>query len=680
MNRERVLITAALPYANGVLHFGHLAGAFLPADCYARFQRLIGNQVLFISGSDEYGVAIALSAELEGTSPKRHADTYHSINHELLKKFQISMDYFSRTTNPHHAPLVDAFFQDLLGNGFIEEQESEQLYSEQDGRFLADRYVIGTCPRCKHLAARGDECSKCGASYEASDLIEPRSKLTGAPLVRRLTLHWILRFDRFKESLEKFISVKNWKPNVVNFSRQYVEDLLPRSITRDLEWGVPVPLAKAEGKVFYVWFDAPIGYISATQDWATQQGAPSAWEEYWLNPETRYVQFLGKDNIPFHAVFFPAMIMGQNRPYKLVDDLVANEFYNLEGKKFSKSDGWMIDLDRFFQKFTVDQIRYTIAANAPETADSEFTWKEFQQRCNADLVGKLGNFVHRTLTFITDRLGGKLPDFPEITKVEPVLIQLRELMGQLKEHYSQYRLRKATSLIMEMAQVANGYFDQQAPWKAIKTGQHAQAEHTLAVCWVAAKYLALASSPIIPGAAQTMWELLGEEGVLESQSWDQILHAPFHMGILPKPFPIFKKIEDDMIKEEITLLHATQKTPETPVAATNPTCKPEISYDVFDAIDLRVGTIKQAKKVEKSKKLLELRVDLGWEERTIVSGISMRYTPEELIGRQVIVVANLKPTKLMGIESQGMLLAGHLDTMLELASIPSSLPPGSPVT
>ncbi|MCB1181143.1 MAG: methionine--tRNA ligase, partial [Chlamydiia bacterium] len=415
--RQKVLITSALPYSNGSLHFGHIAGAYLPADAYARFERLLGKEVLYICGSDQYGVAITLSAELAGRTPEEQSSFYHQVNTDLFKKLGFSFDHFSKTTCSEHAPTVTEFFWDLKKNGHIEEREAEQLFSEKENRFLADRYVVGTCPRCGYEEARGDECGRCGANYEATDLKNPRSKLTGFTLVSRKTKHYYLLFDHFKERLTNFLKTKGWKSNTMHFASSYIKEIKPRAITRDLSWGVPVPHDK-EGKVFYVWFDAPIGYISATQEWAKNKGDRELWKRYWYDPQTRYVQFIGKDNIPFHAIFFPAMIMGQNRPYKLVDELVANEFLNFEGKQFSKSDGCFIELSEFFEHFEPDQIRYTLAANAPETADSEFTWKDFEMRCNVELVGKLGNFVNRVLVFVQNHTSGKVPPRGELQDVD----------------------------------------------------------------------------------------------------------------------------------------------------------------------------------------------------------------------------------------------------------------------
>lgn len=670
--KKRILITSALPYANGPLHFGHIAGAYLPADCYARFERLQGSDVLYVCGSDEYGVAITLSAELSGRTPKEHVDLYHKINADFFKKLEISFDHFSRTTCKEHKPIVEAFFQDLLGSGLIEARETEQLFSESDHRFLADRYVLGTCPRCHYEEARGDECGHCGASYEATDLKNPRSKLTGAPLTKRTTRHWFLLFDRFKEKLSQFLAARKWRPNVINFAEHYIDDLHPRAITRDLEWGIPVPLEEAQGKVFYVWFDAPIGYISATQEWAKKQGTPDAWEEYWLNPKTKYVQFIGKDNIPFHAVFFPAMIMGQSRPYKLVDDLVANEFYNLEGKQFSKSEGWMIDLESFFNHFHTDQIRYTIAANAPETADSEFSWKDFQFRCNGELVGKFGNLINRVLVFIQNKCAGKVPPRGKLTAEDKdFLAQMKQIMTEIREQYAGYRMRKVSQLLMELAQAGNIYFDLKTPWKGENT------DTTLSLCLECIKNLALASLPILPSSARKIWAMLGLQ---EPKLWDEALKLTLTEGApLPKPAILFQKVEDEVIEKQMETLQQMHKEAYEVKEPPYQPLKEKISIEDFFKLDLRTGTILEAEHVPKSKKLLKLLVDIGLEKRTIVSGISLHYKPEELIGKKVVVVANLAPAKLMGIESQGMILAASIDSRLELITL-EDLPGGAEVT
>jgi methionyl-tRNA synthetase len=558
----KVLITSALPYANGQLHFGHIAGAYLPADCYARFERLQGSDVLYICGSDEYGIAITLSADLAGRTPQEHVDLFHAINKDLFAQLNFSFDHYSRTTWEGHVPTVQQFFLDLLANGHIEERVTDQLYSPQDNRFLADRYVIGTCPKCGFTEARGDECQRCGSSYEATDLKNPRSKLTNAPLILKATKHWFLLFDHFKDQLTEWLNQKNWKVNVRNFAQSYIDDLKPRAITRDGEWGVPIPLPGTEGKVLYVWFDAPIGYISATKEWAELQGKPKAWEDYWLKEDTNYVQFIGKDNIPFHAVFFPAMEMGQNQPYKKVDHLPANEFLNLEGRQFSKSDGWTIDLAEFFNNFTADQIRYTLAANAPENQDSEFTWKDFQTRCNSELLGKYGNLANRVLVFIRNKAQGKVPNKLLSDSDRAFLKQLTDLAAETADAYQQFSLRRASQLIMHIAQAGNVYFDERKPWSLAKTPEtYPQMEATLYCCLECLKTLAVASSPIIPEAAQKLWEMLGYTSTLSRENWNHVLVQEIPEGrLLPEPQVLFKRVEDTVIAEQENKLKALVKS------------------------------------------------------------------------------------------------------------------------
>jgi len=557
MIKQKILITSALPYANGPLHFGHIAGAYLPGDCYARFERLRGNDVLYICGSDEYGVAITLSAEMAGRTPQEHVDIYHELNKVLFQRLNFSFNHFSRTTWEGHVAPVHQYFLDLMANGYIEERITDQLYSEADERFLADRYVVGTCPKCRHENARGDECPRCGASYDATDLLDPRSKLTGSSLVRKSTKHWFLLLDKFREKLMQWLESKDWKSNVVNFARDYVENLHARAITRDETWGVPIPLEGTEGKVLYVWFDAPIGYISMTMEWAQQQGDEDLWKKYWLDPETKLVNFIGKDNIPFHAVIFPAMTMGQNLPFKLVDELPANEFYNLEGRQFSKSEGWMIDFEDFFNRYTADQIRYMIAATAPETSDSEFTWKKFQQCCNADLVGKYGNLVNRTLVFSKKQCRGAIPQKGPLEGIDrEFLDHIRHLCGAIAQCYEKFSLRRAGQTIMELAQAGNVYFDSKQPWKDAK-GEETQErmKTTIACCMECLKALAVVASPIIPEAANKVWQMLGQTKPLETFEWDTVVDTELVPGTpLPDPEVLFKKVEDDQIQKEIDTL------------------------------------------------------------------------------------------------------------------------------
>lgn len=678
---EKVLITSALPYANGPLHFGHIAGAYLPGDCYARFQRLVGNDVLYVCGSDEYGIAITLSAEVAGRTPQEHVDKYHHIIKNFFDHLNLSFDHYSRTTYPGHIPIVQQYFLDLYNNGYIEERVTDHLYSEDDDRFLADRYVVGTCPKCGYENARGDECQQCGASYDAIDIINPKSKLTGAPLVRKPTKHWFLLLDKCKDRLTKWLDSKSWKPNVVNFVRNYIDELHPRAITRDSNWGVPVPLEGAEGKVIYVWFDAPVGYISSSIEWSKKQGSPERWRDYWCDDKTKLVNFIGKDNIPFHAVIFPMMTMCQNQPYKIVDELPANEFYNLEGKRFSKSDGWYIDLEDFFKKYSADQIRYTIAANAPETSDSEFTWKDFQMRCNSELLGKYGNLINRVLVFARKQCEGIVPAQGELDSDDEQFVKtMRRIVNECALCYKNFKMRRASNLIMELAQAGNVYFDHKQPWKHAKdpSTRHIM-ETTISCCLECLKNLALISYPIIPETANKVWQLLGYETPLEELSWDKILSTPLTVGKqLPEPKVLFKKIEDEQIDLEIEHLKASATAAKKKTAQNKP-IKEQITIDDFRGLDLRVGEILAAEKIPKSDKLLQLSVDIGVEKRTIVAGISQFYDPQQIVGKKVVVVANLKPAKLRGVVSHGMVLAGSNDDILEVLNV-QTLPPGSEVS
>lgn len=676
----KVLITSALPYANGPLHFGHIAGAYLPGDCYARFQRLKGRDVLYICGSDEHGVAITLSAEMAKRTPKEHVDLFHQINLDLFKQLQFSFDHYSRTTWPGHIPTTQEFYYALNRKGLIEEKTENHLYSEQEHRFLADRYVVGTCPKCGYEEARGDECQRCASSYEATDLKNPRSKISGSPLILKPSKHLYLRFDRFKEQLAAWIKEKKWKENVVNFAKGYIDDLKPRAITRDSDWGIPVP--DHPGKVFYVWFDAPIGYISATKEWAQKIGHPDRWEDFWLDPKTKLVQFIGKDNIPFHAVFFPAMLMGQDLPYKLPDEIPANEFFLLEGRQFSKSDNWTIDLKDFFTHYTADQARYAIAANAPETADSEFSWKDFQMRCNAELLGKLGNFVNRVLVFAKQHCNGHVPKKGPLQEIDQqFLSQINILMESAAQSYENFHLRKASQQLIELATLGNVYFDTKKPWQLAKEPAHrADLDTTIALCIDCIQNLALLASPIIPHSAQKIWQMLGLHTELAKGNWDKIRSTPVPAGQkLPEPEILFRKVEDSEIEIQIAALGSKKETKTMSVQTTYEPLKAAIQFPEFEKIDLRVAQVLEAVKVPKSKKLLKLLVDLGFEKRTIVSGIALSYEPEQLVGRKVIIVANLAPATIMGIESQGMVLAAHQEALLELPKV-DQLAPGSVVS
>jgi methionyl-tRNA synthetase len=667
MSEKRVLITAALPYANGALHFGHMVGNFLPADCFSRFSRLIGHRTLFICGSDEYGVAITLSAQKHNTTPKAHADHFHRINKGLLDKMGVAFDCFSRTTNPFHKELVQEFFTTLLNKGSIEKRRMEQLYSEKEKQFLADRYVVGQCPKCGYEKARGDECPSCARSFEATDLINPRSLLTDSPLIRKKSDHWFFACEKFRGELEQFLEKKDWKSNVLEFSKSYLKELRSRCITRDGKWGVEVPLDEAEGRVLYVWFDAPLGYISASMQYSQESGVD--YKEFWCNPETKYVQFMGKDNIFFHSIFFPSMIMAHGSDYKQVDDLVANEFLLLEGKQFSKSSGWTIDLDEFLNTFDPDATRFALMSNAPENHDSDFRWDDFLSRVNQDLVGKFANFIHRSLTFIHNFMGKCIPKRYSYNEIDLAFEQnLLKVCDEVKSCFESYQIRKACSAIMHMCSLANSYFDAKAPWKLVKNEDCAEdLSNTLYLCVKAARLLALVSNPIMPNISQKILALLAEPNT--SLSWKVgIAHEPDSGLKLEKPTPLFQKVDVDVINKKKEGLMETVQCQENCFE----NLKDSIAFEDFEKLDLRVATVISVEKVKKSNKLLKFELDLGFEKRVVLSGIARHYSDlEALVGIKVVFLANLKPIKIMGIESQGMILsaASKSNNDLELLQI-----------
>lgn len=558
--KRRILITSALPYANGALHFGHMAGAYLPADIYARFCRLQKHDVAFICGSDEYGIAITLSAQLANRTPQEQVNHFHAINKELFQLMQISFDHFSRTTCKGHDVLTQQFFLDLLERGYIVPQVTQQLYSEEEGRFLADRYVVGECPKCGFEEARGDECTQCGAHFDATELKNPRSKLQGNTLVLKESEQWFLDLPQFKDKLQAWLEKKDWSANILNFVAPYLEDIRARAITRDSSWGVPVPLEEAKDKVLYVWFDAPIGYISATQEWARIRGEPDAWEPYWLDEGTEYVQFIGKDNIVFHALLFPAMIMGQNTKYKQVDTLVASEFLNLEGKQFSKSSGWYIDLADFCHKFNVDALRYTLACNAPETQDTEFTYEDFQMRVNTELVGKFGNFVYRTLSFIHNRMDQRIPEPVGYDEIDASFLEtVEQLTLACEKHYEAHQIRHVTKTFIELVQECNTYFDKKKPWVLLKEKTQAAELDTMTYCCLMAiKALSLITFPLMPATSALLWKQLGFTTSIENAHWSDVAQMALTPRTeLPSPKPLFQKIEDEAIQAEEERLKST---------------------------------------------------------------------------------------------------------------------------
>ncbi len=669
MSKERFLVTSALPYANGPIHFGHIAGAYLPADIFVRFKKVCKEDVVYICGTDEHGFAITVSAQLEGNDPQKHVDHYHKVISGIFEKFNIEFDNFSRTSLEKHHKLSQQFFEQLLANQKISAQDTEQLYCNHDKMFLADRYVYGTCPHCGFEEARGDECGQCGKWLEALELKTPHCKMCNNTPVKKETRHWFLELNKFSDSLKEWLSQKeHWKPNVKNFINSMIEGgLEPRPITRDMNWGVKVPLKEAEGKVLYVWFDAPIGYISSTIEWAEKKGEPELWKKYWENPDCKLVHFIGKDNLPFHCVVWPSMLMGQNEPFILPHDVPANEFYNLEGKQFSKSTGWYIDLEDFFKKYSTDSIRYAIAANAPETKDSSFSWKDFQLKNNSELADIFGNFINRTLRFIGSKAGNTVPEFKASIGDTHVLELVSQKMAELTECYNNYQVRRACNVIMDIGRIGNKYFDEKAPWKSIKENLE-ECQNSLYVCTQIVKSLALACYPIIPESAQKIWQMLGLEGLIKDVDFNKECNIRINSGhVLGESQVLFGKIEDKQIETEIENLNAmlTAKTAASKKDAIN-----LVTIDDVAKVQLKTGRVVAAEEVPKSKKLLKLEVDLGSETRQILAGIKESYSdPKALIGKLVIAVSNLKPAKLMGLESQGMLLAAKDSKGLKLITV-----------
>lgn len=653
MTFKRFTITAALPYANGPVHIGHLAGVYVPADIYVRYLRLQERDVLFICGSDELGVPITLRAKKEGVSPQDIVDRYHAMISKSFKEFGISFDHYSRTSSPIHWETSSDFFRTLYNKDVFTEESSEQYFDEESQQFLADRYIQGTCPNCGFESAYGDQCERCGSSLSPTDLKQPRSMLSGKPPVLKETKHWYLPMDTYESWLKKYIleGHKEWKTNVFGQCKSWIDQgLKPRAMTRDLDWGVPVPLKEAKGKVLYVWFDAPIGYISATREWAKANS--TNWEPYWKDPDTRLIHFIGKDNIVFHCIIFP-VILKAHGDYILPDNVPANEFLNLEGDKISTSRNWAVWLHEFLEEFPgkQDVLRYVLCANAPETKDNDFTWKEFQSRNNNELVAIFGNFINRAVVLTHKYFDGKVP--PQGENFDPdkeVLERLADYPSQIGDSLENFKFREALNQMMDVARMGNKYLADTEPWKLIKEDQD-RVGTILNVSLQIAANLSILADPFLPRTCQKLREILdiGELKWKESGSGN-ILQAGRQ---LEQPVLLFEKIEDDVVDRQVEKLKASK------AEATKkqlPKSKPEIAFDEFLKLDIRVGKILTAEKVVKSKKLLKLLVDTGLDQRTIVSGIAQYYGPEEVIGQTVTVLLNLVPRKIMGIESQGMIL------------------------
>lgn len=657
---ERYTITAALPYTNGPIHIGHLAGVYVPADIYARYLRIKGNDVAFICGSDEHGVPITLKAKKEGVTPQDIVDKYHKIIKESFEEFGISFDNYSRTSNKNHHQTASGFFRKLYDEGKFIEETSEQFYDETTKMFLADRFIIGTCPKCGYEEAYGDQCENCGTSHNATDLINPKSAVTGNTPTLKSTKHWYLPLDEYQDFLKQWILVdhkKDWKANVLGQVKSWTDDgLRPRAVTRDLDWGIPVPVEGAEGKVLYVWFDAPIGYISATKEWAESNG--KNWEDYWKDDQTKLVHFIGKDNIVFHCIIFPSMLKAHG-DYVLPENVPANEFLNLEGKKLSTSKNWAVWLPDYLKDFPNQQdvLRYTLTANAPETKDNDFTWKDFQARNNNELVAIFGNFINRVVVLTNKYYEGIIPEAGSFTKEDTEALEaLRAYPAVISSSIERYRFREASQELMNLARLGNKYLADEEPWKTIKTDE----ERTKTIMYVAlqiAAGLAVLCEPFLPFSSKKLKTILNFDN-MDSPSWDQIksskvlLPSGHHIG---KAELLFTKIEDKTIALQLEKLEESLKANLKAQEKTEPQ-KPEISFDDFTKLDMRVGTILEAEKMPKTKKLLVLKVDTGIDVRTIVSGIAESFSPEEVVGKQVTVLVNLAPRKLRGVESQGMIL------------------------
>ena len=674
---KRTLITTALPYANGPVHIGHLAGVYVPADIYARYQRLLGNDVVMVGGSDEHGVPITLKARQEGVTPQDIVDRYHNIIKDSMEEFGVSFDVYSRTSSPNHHKTASDFFRHLYDKGEFIMKTSMQPYDEVAEEFLADRYVRGTCPHCGNENAYGDQCEACGTSLSATDLINPRSALTSAPVTMHETTHWYLPLDKWEPALRHWIldEHKEWKTNVYGQCKSWLDlGLQPRAVSRDLKWGVPVPVEGAEGKVLYVWFDAPIGYISNTKELL-----PDTWETYWKDPDTRIINFIGKDNIVFHCIVFPAMLMAYGDNFQLPDNVPANEFLNLEGDKISTSRNWAVWLHEYLRDFhgKQDVLRYVLTANAPETKDNDFTWTDFQARTNNELVAILGNFVNRAVVLTHKYFDGVLPARNEMEEIDRRMFDdIRAAKASLSTNLDTFHFREALKDAMEMARIGNRYLQETEPWKLAKTDMSRVA--TILNCAIQlCANLAIAFEPFLPFMSRTLVTMLGIENI----TWDMLgsedlVAAGTRIG---QPQLLFEKIEDATIQAQLDRLARIKE--ENKVKSWKPAPQAaDVDFDTFMKADLRVGTVLECQKVPKADKLLRFLIDDGLEKRTIVSGIAKYYAPEDLVGKQVCFIANLPPRKLKGIVSQGMILsAENADGSLVVIGPTAPVAPGASV-
>lgn len=690
---KRYTVTAALPYTNGPVHIGHLAGVYIPADIYVRFLRSKGKDVIFVCGSDEHGVPITLKARKEGVEPQQVVDKYHKIIGDSFRDFGVSFNIYHRTSSSTHHQTASGFFRTLYDKGVFDEEETEQYYDEKAGQFLADRYIVGTCPKCGNEEAYGDQCEKCGTSLSPTELINPHSTLSGAQPILKKTTNWFLPLDKMQPQIEAYIdSHKDWKPNVYGQCKSWLSGgLNPRAMTRDLDWGVKVPVEGAEGKVLYVWFDAPIGYISGTKDLCDPQLSaekkleyylnddlrPSDnWEKYWYDKETKLVHFIGKDNIVFHCIIFPAMLMAHGQ-FTLADNVPANEFLNLEGDKISTSRNWAVWLHEYLQEFPdkQDVLRYVLTSTAPETKDNDFTWKDFQARNNNELVAIFGNFVNRVLVLSHKYFDGKVMMGSSFTETDQkVMDELKSYPAAIASSIEQYRFREALTEFMNLARLGNKYLADEEPWKMIKVDEE-RVKTVLNVGLQISANLAILAEPFLPFSAKKLIKMLN----MDVQTWDKagsidILSAGHQLN---EASLLFEKIEDSQIDFQIKKLNDS-KAANAQAAMKPEEAKPNVNFDQFATMDIRVGTIMEAEKVAKTKKLLKLKIDTGLDQRTIVSGIAEYFEPEQIIGKQVSVLINLEPREIKGILSQGMILmAENSDGNLSFVAPPAAINNGS---
>ena len=680
---KRTLITSALPYANGPVHIGHLAGVYVPADIYARYLRLKGEEVLFVGGSDEHGVPVTIRAKKEGCTPQDVVDRYHNIIKKSFADFGISFDVYSRTTSATHHQFAADFFRKLYDDGKFVEMESEQFYDEQEGQFLTDRNIRGECPRCHNLDAYGDQCEKCGATLSPEELINPYNANSGNPLVKKTTKHWYLPLDQYQPWLEQWIlnEHKEWRPNVYGQCKSWLDTgLKPRAVTRDLDWGIPVPVEGAEGKVLYVWFDAPIGYISNTKELC--ESAPEkwgTWQKWWQDPESRLIHFIGKDNIVFHCIVFPSMLKAHG-DYNLPDNVPSNEFLNLEGDKISTSRNYAVWLNEYLEEMPgkQDVLRYVLTANAPETKDNDFTWGDYQARNNNELVAVYGNFVNRALQLTQKYYGGVVPECGELTDTDrATLDEFKDVKQNVEKLLDAFKFREAQKEAMNLARIGNKYIADEEPWKVIKTDP----ERVKTIIYISLQLtanLAIAFEPFLPFSSKKLREMIN----MQDFRWEDLgsteLLKPGKQ--LEKPSLLFEKIEDSAIQFQLDKLEATKKANAAAAAKADP-IKPVISFEDFEKLDIRVGTVLECEKVKKMNKLLKFLIDDGLERRTIVSGIAKYYEPEQLVGKQVCFIANLAPREFKnGLVSEGMILSAEdFDGSLAVTMLEHKVKAGSKV-